>query len=161
MRGMDCVAHKHNALVAQERHHLQPQSRGGKTKADNMRWLCANAHGDTHYLLDLIEDHAAQMIGTDVSLMTPVDVIPWRVMRTYGHGVREAAVAGWARYGFEFLRGDYRAHRLIWSTSGLPARGAHESYVNGPLVPYSVAEVTGQTFVMLAVARRTLAERGR
>ena len=119
-RGKRCEAHTHESITAEENHHLQPLSRGGLTVATNLRYLCANAHSDTHYLLDLIEDQARLFIGTGVDVNDPIDAIPWLTMRTYGPGVRNAAITGWLRYGQAFLRGDYRKHAALWSTSGEP-----------------------------------------
>lgn len=125
-RGTRCTAHRHDSLVAEENHHLQPLSRGGPSTPDNMRYLCANAHGDVHYFLDLIEDQATILAGkltgepSGATLMWPYDKIPWSIRRTYGPGVRDVAVAGWMRYADAFLRGDYRAHYAIWISSGEP-----------------------------------------
>lgn len=119
-RGVRCQAHKHNSVVAEENHHLQPMSRGGRTVVANMRYLCANAHSDTHYLLDLIEDYAIPLIGTGAAPRDPLSVIPWEVLRTYGLGIRHAAVTGWLRYAEAFLAGDYRRHAALWTTGGQP-----------------------------------------
>ncbi len=119
-RGTRCRAHKHDAVVAEENHHLRPQSRGGATEPENLRYLCANAHSDTHYLLDLIEKYAKPLIGLDADPDDPVHRIPWSVMRTYGPGVRDAALDGWSEYAEEFLRGDFARHAALWSTSGRP-----------------------------------------
>lgn len=117
-RGVHCQAHKHFSVVAEENHHLQPQSRGGRTVAANMRYLCANAHSDVHYLLDLIERHATPLVGTVAPILDVVDRVPWVELRTYGPGVRRAALEGWAKYGREFLAGEYRRHAALWMTSG-------------------------------------------
>lgn len=119
-RGVRCQAHRHTSVVAEENHHLQPMSRGGRTVAANMRYLCANAHSDTHYLLDLIEDGAIPLIGTGASTDDAINTIPWSVARTYGPGVRDAAFDGWARYGDAFLVGEYRRHAALWTSSGQP-----------------------------------------
>ncbi len=146
MRGTDCKAHRHDAVGAQEKHHLQPQSRGGRTVQANMRWLCANAHSDVHYLLDAIEDAAAELVGGNWKAETPVKAIPWSVMRTFGPGVRDAALTGWLRYADAFLRGEYARHALLWDSAGQPrpaARrrlGARSMVGIGVLaLPYSLA----------------------
>ena len=119
-RGVRCQAHKHSSVVAEENHHLQPMSRGGRTVAANMRYLCANAHSDTHYLLDLIEHFATPLIGTGALLNDPIRAIPWSVLRTYGPGIRGSAFAGWGKYARAFLAGEYQRHAALWTTSGQP-----------------------------------------
>jgi hypothetical protein len=138
-RGTRCLAHKHTAIVAEENHHLQPQSRGGLTVKANLRYLCANAHGDTHYLLDLIEKQATPLIGTGVDINDPIDAIPWLTMRTYGPGVRNAAITGWLQYGQAFLRGDYRKHAALWSTSGAPRSDAERRLGRWPLIGVGIS----------------------
>lgn len=119
-RGIRCQAHRHTSIVAEENHHLQPQSRGGHTVVANMRYLCANAHGDVHYLLDLIEDRATPMIGCPVEVLWPYETIPWEQRRMFGPGIRDAALTGWMQYGGAFLAGEYRRHAALWTTSGQP-----------------------------------------
>jgi hypothetical protein len=135
-RGIRCEAHHHTAVVAEERHHLQPLSRGGLTVAANMRWLCANAHSDAHYLLDLIEDNAVPLVGGNWRPITAYKAIPAATRRTYGRGVTDAALAGWDRYAARFLEGEFRAVRLLWHTSGQP-RTANQLTPIPP--PYQVA----------------------
>lgn len=160
-RGTRCNAHRHTSVVAEENHHLRPQSRGGPNTAANMRYLCANAHGDAHYLLDLIEKHAKTLIGTPGAVPSdPVDMIAWPVLRTYGPGVRRAAFDGWSQYGAAFLAGEYRRHAALWSTSGQPlgdisqydGDGRH----TGP-APYSVAAARGEVGYWLSIAGLNLA----
>jgi len=81
MRGYTCFAHKHDSLIPEENHHIWPLAYHGPNVAGNRRYGCANAHGDTHYLLDL-------MLKTN-------DIIPWEVRRTYGPGVRLVAEQGY------------------------------------------------------------------
>lgn len=119
-RGFRCQAHKHTSVAPEENHHLRPLSRGGLTVPSNMRYLCSNAHSDAHYLLDLIEKHATRMIGSTVPVETPYESIPWDDLKTYGTKIRAAALEGWTAYGAAFLRGDYRKHAALWSTSGQP-----------------------------------------
>jgi hypothetical protein len=141
-RGIRCVAHKHGGVVAEENHHLQPMSRGGLTVMANMRYLCANAHSDTHYLLDLIEKGAVPLIGTSAKPDDAINTIPWSIARTYGPGIRDAAFTGWARYADAFLRGDYRRHFALWLTSGHArtlAAGAPR-WLPGPPPSYAEAE---------------------
>lgn len=118
------MAHKHDSIVAEENHHLQPQSRGGKTVKANMRYLCANAHSDTHYLLDLIEDNAATLVGESIDRMEPYEMIPYAIRRTYGPGVRDAALTGWLLYADDFLAGKWAKHAALWTSAGQPRQGA-------------------------------------
>jgi hypothetical protein len=108
-----------------------------------MRYLCANAHSDAHYLLDLIERYATRMIGTGVPAEAPYEAIPWPELKTYGPRVRDAALHGWMAYGDAFLRGDYRKHAALWSTSGQPRPASLRaaSTPGAPVlrVPYAVA----------------------
>lgn len=150
-RGIRCQAHRHTGVVAEERHHLQPQSRGGLTVAPNMRYLCANAHGDTHYLLDAIETAAEPLIGQP-GILPPAAYqrIPHTTRRTYGPGVTQAALDGWARYGERFLQGAFVQHRKLWLTSGQPRLGATRKL--GLLLPFSVATRSGVVDYWLAAA---------
>lgn len=107
-RGKRCEAHAHDYLVPEEWHHVRPQSRGGQSVAANMTWLCANAHSDVHYFLDLIE-HYRGPAG-----------IPHDVRISYGPKVRAVALRGWAQYADEFLHGAWDRQAAIWSTSGRP-----------------------------------------
>jgi hypothetical protein len=155
-RGLRCKAHKHSSVVAEENHHLQPQSRGGLTVVANMRYLCANAHGDTHYLLDLIEKFATPMIGTDVTPGEPYRQIPWSTLRTYGPGIRNAAMTGWYRYGAAFLAGDYRRHAALWLTSGQPRPNAWIAAglaVDTPVPSYAQAFAEGRVDDLRAAVR--------
>lgn len=146
-RGIRCVAHTHTSLAPEEHHHLQPLSRGGKTVEGNMRWLCANAHSDAHYFLDLIEDAAVRLMTVfrDGPYLPPqaVNAIPWPTARTYSPKVRDAAITGWSRYGAAFLAGDYAAHSLIWSSSGQPREGLIYR------TPFSVAQEWNDVDTML------------
>lgn len=152
-RGIRCQAHRHESAVAEENHHLQPQSRGGLTVRANMRYLCANAHGDVHYLLDLIEKHATPLIGRIDEPLWAYESIPWPVRRSYGPGVRDAALTGWMRYAPAFLRGEYRRHAALWSTNGQPASARGSGMMGGidvsPLCSYGVAVASGQVAAML------------
>lgn len=75
-RGRDCAAHVHDQLIPQERHHVWPLGYHGPNAPENIAVVCANAHSDTHYLLE------ALLRGRDVDL------------RTYGPRVRDLAYAG-------------------------------------------------------------------
>lgn len=58
MRGTNCAAHHHRSLVPIEVHHVWPTSYGGPNRGSNRVALCANAHGDVHYLLQhLLAQH--------------------------------------------------------------------------------------------------------
>lgn len=150
-RGDRCVAHKHSSPAPEEHHHLQPLSRGGKTIPANMVWLCANAHSDAHYFLDLIEDTAKMYGGVWDEIP---GLIPWSTARTFSPKVRDAAVTGWSRYGAAFLAGDYAAHSLIWSSSGQPREGLVYR------TPFSVAQEWNDVDPMLDRARLHLMGKG-
>lgn len=139
-RGKRCIAHVHTYVTSEENHHLQPQSRGGPTRADNLVWLCANAHGDVHFYLDLIEHHRGVKV-------------PWEIAQHYSPAVRRIAVRGWTRYAEDFLVGKYAAHSLLWSTSGQPRPG-----LVYPL-SYNTAARWNDADAMLARARAQLAGR--
>jgi hypothetical protein len=159
-RGTRCVAHKHTSIVAEENHHLRPMSRGGRTEPSNLRYLCANAHSDTHYLLDLIEKQATPLIGTGVTPGEAYRLIPWSVLRTYGPGVRDAAVIGWYRYGRAFLAGEYRRHAALWLTGGQPrslSDGAPD-WTPGLPPPFAEAERINVVDSWLATIDRGLAK---
>jgi hypothetical protein len=151
-RGIRCIAHKHSSPAPEEHHHLQPLSRGGKTIPANMVWLCANAHSDAHYFLDLIED-TANTYG-DLRADQVPGRIPWSTARTFSPKVRDAAVTGWSRYGAAFLAGDYAAHSLIWSSSGQPREGLVYR------TPFSVAQEWNDVDPMLDRARLHLMGKG-
>lgn len=150
-RGIRCIAHKHSSPAPEEHHHLQPLSRGGKTIPANMVWLCANAHSDAHYFLDLIEDTAKMYGGVWDEIP---GLIPWSTARTFSPKVRDAAVTGWSRYGAAFLAGDYAAHSLIWSSSGQPREGLVYR------TPFSVAQEWNDVDPMLDRARLHLMGKG-
>lgn len=153
-RGTDCVAHKHDSQVAQERHHVQPLSRGGPNNPGNLRWLCANAHGDAHYLLDHIEDRAAAMMrqGLNPTPAKVLEAVPWALRRTFGPSIRDIAAAGWTRYARRFLAGEFWTHRMLWYTSGQPRPTALHGM---PHLPYSTAVELRRVdeMVVAAVAR--------
>jgi hypothetical protein len=130
-RGTHCIAHRHAYATSEERHHLQPQSRGGPTNAGNLVWLCANAHGDVHYFLDLIENAAMKLrtVVRDGPYLPEeaVRAVPGSMAKHYSPAVRHAAVRGWNRYAVDFLAGKYDAHHLLWVSSGEPrTRGLGE-----------------------------------
>lgn len=52
MRSRDCAAHHHRMLVPIEVHHIWPVGYHGPDIASNKVAICANAHSDTHYLLE-------------------------------------------------------------------------------------------------------------
>lgn len=153
-RGKRCIAHRHEYVTSEEHHHLQPQSRGGLTRADNMVWLCSNAHGDVHYFLDLIEDAATQLMvvfrnRTDDPGMA-VRAVPGSAAKHFGPAVRQTAARGWMRYGADFLAGKYDAHAMLWSSSGQP----REDLVYR--IPYATAVESGNAQAMLNHARLIL-----
>ena len=77
-RGLDCAAHKHDSLVPLEDHHVHPLGyHGPDVKANKVR-ICANAHSDAHYMLELMLKKKA------------FDA------REYGGGVRAIALRGYA-----------------------------------------------------------------
>lgn len=79
-RGFTCGAHVHRYLVPVESHHVWPLGYHGPDVPENREKLCANAHGDAHYLLERM-----------LKLGGPV---PWEERRTYGVGVRAVAERG-------------------------------------------------------------------
>jgi hypothetical protein len=107
MRSTDCVAHRHRSLVPVEAHHVRPISRGGHRKGRTVV-ICANAHGDVHYLLDLVEEHGG------------LNAVPAGLRRTFGPGVRRIALDGWAQYRDEFLSGDLDHLVRTMTSSGAP-----------------------------------------
>ncbi len=113
-RGLICAAHVHDTTVPQERHHVQPLSRGGPNTKANLVVICCNAHSDAHYLLDLIEDAGGYPL------------VPEAVKRTFGYGVRRIALQGWAAYADRFLAGHLWREVKLWNSAGLP---------RSPLVP--------------------------
>jgi hypothetical protein len=153
-RGKRCIVHVHEYVTSEEHHHLQPQSRGGKTKADNMVWLCANAHGDVHFFLDLIEDAATRLMVQFRSRTrdpeAAVKAVPGSIAKHYSPAVRRTAVRGWMRYGADFLAGTYDAHALLWSSSGQP----RENLVYR--MPYAIAAEWNEAEHMLGRARMHL-----
>jgi len=127
-----CIVHRHEYVTAHEYHHLRPQSRGGTSRAENMVWLCANAHGDVHFFLDLIEKHRGP------------EHVPFEQAKHYGPAVRQVARNGWQEYAEAFLRGEYRKHAYLWSTSGQPREDVDIALgptrlLAGDLPPFSVA----------------------
>lgn len=141
-RGTRCTVHHHDAPTAEERHHLQPQSRGGSNAADNMRWLCANGHGDVHYFLDLIEKYRDPA------------AVPWSLAKHYGPAVRATAVEGWSRYAEAFLSGRLSAQVYFWTSAGLPVEGRPDT-----VPPYGLAASVGTVDTWLAIAQIRKVER--
>lgn len=76
-RGTECFAHVHRSKVPIEDHHVHPLGYGGPDRKSNKRKGCANAHSDTHYLLE------------DMLKGRKVDKREW------APGVREVAEAGY------------------------------------------------------------------
>lgn len=134
-RGTQCVCHRHEYVTSEENHHMQPQSRGGRTRADNMVYLCSNAHGDVHYFLDLIEDHRGP------------EHVPFALAKHFSPAVRRVARRGWAKYAEDFLAGKYDAHRLLWLSSGEPREGTTHG------LPYAVAAQRSVADHLLGQAR--------
>lgn len=112
-RGKRCIAHAHEYLAPEEYHHVQPLSRGGLTKPDNMVWLCANAHSDVHYFLDLIEKRAKQQ-------QRRPEAVPGAVADHFGPKIRQIARRGWAEYADEFMSGRLDAFAMLWTSAGEP-----------------------------------------
>jgi hypothetical protein len=69
-------------MVPQEDHHVWPRTYGGPNVADNLERVCANAHSDTHYLLELM-------------LRTGDGRVPYETRRTFGPGVVALASRGY------------------------------------------------------------------
>lgn len=146
-RGRRCVAHTHEYLVPEEYHHLRPQCRGGLTRPDNMVWLCANAHSDVHYFLDLIEKRAK------TGARHP-DQVPGKVAVHYGPRVRHFARLGWSLYADDFMAGRLDAHALMWDTSGHPS-----PYSPVQVPPFGVAAGMSEADYWLRLARGHLARK--
>jgi hypothetical protein len=72
-----------------------------------MVWLCANAHSDVHYFLDLIENLRGAVIPLDKA-------------KHYAPKIRQIARRGWDLYAEEFLAGKWDKHHLLWLSSGDP-----------------------------------------
>jgi HNH endonuclease len=145
-RGKRCIAHSHEYITAEEYHHVQPQARGGKTEKANMVYLCANAHSDVHYFLDLIEARAKKHLPHP-------EQVPGSIAVHYGPKVRQVARAGWAKYGDAFIAGHLDAHVLLWSSSGEPRE-------DQPAVPpFWVAKRRTEAEHWLRMARVDLVER--
>lgn len=125
-RSTKCIVHTHDYVTSHEYHHLRPVSRGGWTDPTNMVWLCANAHGDVHFFLDLIED-AADVLRKNMLEVPPADWAPANVpfdkAKHFSPSIRRTAVRGWSAYGDEYMAGTYDRHRALWSTSGHPREG--------------------------------------
>jgi hypothetical protein len=143
-RGKRCIAHAHEYITAEEYHHVQPQARGGKTEAANMVWLCASAHSDVHYFLDLIEGRAKR------HELHP-ERVPGAIAVHYGPKVRQVARLGWSRYADAFVAGHLAPHVLLWSSSGEP----REDMPKVP--PYRLAVSRSEADHWLSVARVNLA----
>lgn len=155
-RGTRCVAHHHDYPTAEEHHHTVPLSRGG-ARADV--WLCANAHGDVHYFLDLIE-RAARRAVTDRPTITADRIpalIPGRVAVHYGPKIRRIARIGWAAYGDDFLAGVWNRHAALWLTSGQPV---DDDPVARSVPPFDVAVTRVEVPYWLSVASIALTQRG-
>jgi HNH endonuclease len=127
MRGIECPAHTHRSPVPLERHHIQPQSRGGKNVKENITTVCGNTHGNVHYLLDRIEDEVERMrkafspqLFAQVTPEYAYRTVPLDERETYNDTERRIAKEGWMRYAKEFLRGDFHREYLTLSTSGRP-----------------------------------------
>lgn len=81
MRSTECAVHVHHSLVPVEKHHIQPKQYHGSNEAGNLTQICANGHGDAHYLLE-------RMLKTGNNLS-------WEERRTYGQRVRWLATRGY------------------------------------------------------------------
>jgi hypothetical protein len=123
-RGLNCAGHTHRTLVPIEVHHLQPLSRGGPNTDDNKRAACGNLHGNIHYLLDLIEDHAILLMHRpEDGDPSPRDCwlhIPQPIRDTYSPDERRLALLGWNRYAADFLAGRYLRTYIDTVSSGAP-----------------------------------------
>jgi len=121
MRGTECAAHKHRSPVPLERHHIQPQSRDGKTVLSNLVTICGNTHGNVHYLLDRIEDEAMSLMSQGRRTFPPYDAylaIPKDIRNSYSLVERRIALRGWGGYGARFVRGEFTTRYSARSTSG-------------------------------------------
>lgn len=82
-RGHDCAVHHHREMVPQEDHHVWPKEFGGPTVPDNLKRICANAHSDVHYFLNLLLAHQGD--------------VHWSDAQWFGTRVRSLAVNGYTR----------------------------------------------------------------
>jgi hypothetical protein len=80
--GGRCWAHTHREWVPENEHHVWPTGHGGPNIAGNRVWLCANAHGAVHLLMDKM-------------LAAGTEKLPWLLLRRFGPKVRRLAVAGY------------------------------------------------------------------
>lgn len=158
-RGTRCFAHTHDYLVPIERHHIQPLSRGGPNTPANLADACANAHGDTHYFLDLIEKAArgAVLDRPAVTAEQVADMVPGRLAVHFGPRVRQYAKRGWLKYGNEFLAGVWDRHAALWLSSGDPIQGDYAVATSVP--PFSVALTRVEVPYWLSVASAHLEAR--
>ncbi len=101
---------------------MQPLSRGGPDEPGNLVTICANAHGNVHYLLSAIERARGY------------DNLSADYRRSFGAGVRRIALAGWLRYEAAYLGGRLWREIDLWDTDG---RGLHPD-----VPPYSWAART-------------------
>jgi hypothetical protein len=124
---------------------VQPQARGGKTEKANMVWLCASAHSDVHYFLDLIEARAKRHERHPEQVPGPIAV-------HYGPKVRQVARLGWAKYADAFIAGHLDAHALLWSSSGEPRED------EPTIPPYWLASRRAESEHWLSRARMQLVE---
>jgi hypothetical protein len=86
---------------------MQPLSRNGPNVDSNLVLICANAHGNVHYLLTAIEKARGY------------EGIPTAVKRSYGPGVRAIALRGWEGYADDFLAGRLWREVELWGSDGL------------------------------------------
>lgn len=85
-RGTACVVHRHREAVPEEDHHVKPQEYGGEKTWNglpNLARVCSNAHGNTHYFMDLLFKFHGN--------------VPWLVRRTFGKKTRDLATEGYRR----------------------------------------------------------------
>lgn len=95
---------------------MQPRARGAV--AAPTVWLCANAHGAVHALLDQIEDHA--LVSPYATVLEVLQTLPDHVWSRYTPAARGIAYHGWRMYGLAFMGGRYSIHYRFWRTDGSP-----------------------------------------
>lgn len=86
-----CQVHKHDEIVPYETHHIMPEAYHGPSIKANLIDLCANGHGNAHYLLDSL------LKTGHTTLERAVQTLPWDYIRTFGPKTRAVAYEGFIR----------------------------------------------------------------
>ena len=89
-RVCECVADHRPRYDELNRHHVVPLYAGGPDTAENVVWICPNAHTSVHELLRAWTRHAGEP--------------PWALRRTFSPFIRALAERGW--HGIQALDTD-------------------------------------------------------